>query len=308
MRPLKLSILDHSPAAAGASHRTALAQTVELAMAADRLGYTRFWVSEHHNSMELVGSAPEVLIAAAAARTSGRLRVGSAGVLLSHYSALKVAEQFRVLEALYPGRIDLGVGRAPGGSARTAEALRDGRADEPERYPQQVAELVQFLHDTVPAGHRHEGVRAMPLVESAPQLWVLGSSGISARLAARMGAAFGYAQFLSSEDGAQTVHAYRREFLPSALGAVPQCCTAVFVICDETDEAAARTAGSGTLPLSTPQRERMIAGGPETVRRELFALGSRWGIDEVVVVPAATAYKDRLRTCVLLAEAFGLPG
>jgi luciferase family oxidoreductase group 1 len=331
---LKLSILDQSPAAAGGSHRAALAQTLELAQAADRLGYTRYWVAEHHSTAGFAGSAPEVLIAALAARTS-RIRIGSGGVLLSHYSALKVAEQFRMLEALYPGRIDLGIGRAPGGTPAAAQALRDGRPDAPERFPEQLGELVQFLTDTVPPGHRYEGVCAAPLIESMPQLWLLGSTDRSAQFAARIGAAFTFAHFINGSGGEDVVQEYKRGFRASALGAVPEASAAVYVLCADTDEEAERIAASVDLMLLQQEkggfygvpspadaaaypygrwdglrieenRKRMIVGGPETVKRRLLEFSRKYGVDEVIVNTAAYDFGARLRSYGLLAEAFHL--
>jgi luciferase family oxidoreductase group 1 len=359
---LKLSVLDMSPVAAGGTHRAAIAQTLELARAADRLGYTRYWLAEHHNTPGSAGVAPEVLAAAVAACTT-RLRVGSGGVLLSHYSALKVAEQFRTLEALYPGRIDLGIGRAPGGSPLAAAALRDGRADAPGRFPEQFAALARWAtgealalaphpltsESTQPpvyvlaprpssAGQRDESIAAMPLVESTPQLWLLGSSDHSAQLAAQTGAALAFAHFLHGDgnSGAEAVQRYKRDFRASALGAVPQAIAAVYVVCAATNEAADRIAGSARLQLlqaeqgivgalPSPEaaaacpysgaerlqladiRKRMIVGAPGAVRRELLAFARRYGVDEVLVVTPAYRFSDRLRSHELLAEAFALP-
>lgn len=329
---IKLSILDQLSVPSGGSHKAAVAQTMELVQAAERLGYKRYWVAEHHSTAGLAASAPEVLIAALAARTS-RIRIGSGGVLLSHYSALKVAEQFRMLEALYPGRIDLGVGRAPGGLPQTAAALRDGRPDAPERFPEQLVELVRFLTDTVPPGHRHEGIRAAPLIDSAPQLWLLGSTDRSAQFAAGLGAAFTFAHFINGSGGERIVQSYKRDFRPSAIGAVPEASAAVFVLCADTDEEAQRLAASVDLVLlkaetgefggvPSPEeafaypysrrdslrvaenRKRMIAGGPETVKKRLLEFSREYGVEEIVVVTTAYEFGVRLRSYELLAKAF----
>ncbi|WP_231571641.1 LLM class flavin-dependent oxidoreductase [Gordoniibacillus kamchatkensis] len=307
---------------------------MELAQAADRLGYTRFWVAEHHSTPGIASSSPEVLVAALAARTS-RIRIGSGGVLLSHYSALKVAEQFRTLEALYPGRIDLGIGRAPGGMPRTAAALRDGRPDAPERFPEQLGELACFLTDTVPTGHRHEGISAVPLIDSAPQLWLLGSTDRSAQFAAGLGAAFAFAHFINGSGGESVVQSYKRSFRPSALGAVPEASAAVYVLCADTDEEAGRLAASADLQLLRQEkgefgdvpspaeaaaypygkwdglriaenRKRMIVGGPETVRNRLLAFSRQYGVGEVIVVTTAYEFGARLRSYELLAQAMRL--
>lgn len=334
---LKLSILDQSPVAEGSPHLDAIRQTIELAKAADRLGYTRYWVAEHHSTRGLACSAPEVLIAALAAHTS-RIRIGSGGVLLSHYSALKVAEQFRMLEALYPGRIDLGIGRAPGGTPQAAKAMRDGRPDAPERFPEQLAELIRLLMDTVgPDGPENasERVIAAPLIDSMPQLWLLGSSDRSAQFAAGLGAAFAFAHFINGSGGAEVVRAYKRDFRPSVLGVVPEASAAVFVVCADTDEAAERVALSADLQLlkvekgefggvPSPEtaaayaygrwdglrieenRKRMIVGAPDTVKRKLLGFSREYGVDEVIAVTTAYDFADRLRSYELLAETFAL--
>jgi luciferase family oxidoreductase group 1 len=336
---LKLSILDQSPVAEGLTHREAIGQTIELAKAADRLGYSRYWVSEHHSTRGLAGSAPEVLIAALAEQTS-RIRIGSGGVLLSHYSALKVAEQFRMLEVLYPGRIDLGIGRSPGGTPQAARAMRDGRPDAPERFPEQLAELIRLLSDsecrTAPeSGGSAEQVVATPLVDTMPQLWLLGSSDRSAQFAAGLGAAFSFAHFINGSGGTEVVRAYRRDFRPSALGVVPEASAAVFVICADTAEEAERVALSADLQLlkvekgefggvPSPEtaatypygrwdglrieenRKRMVVGDPDTVKRRLLAFSREYGVDEVIAVTTAYNFADRLRSYQLLAEAFAL--
>src|SRR5215510_5192980 len=195
---LRLGVLDQSPVRGGGP-ADAIHETLELAEICDRLGYTRYWLAEHHATPGLAGSCPEILIGQVAARTS-RIRVGSGGVMLSHYSALKVAESFRMLELLFPGRIDLGIGRAPGSDGRTARVLR--RVPEPdgaEFFPEQISELIGFLGDGVGVGHPAAGVLATPEVASAPELWLLGSSDQSAIMAAHFGAAFSFAHFINDE-------------------------------------------------------------------------------------------------------------
>src|SRR6187431_3345763 len=176
---MRLSILDQSPIKSGSTPAEAVQETLELAQAAEQLGYHRYWVAEHHSSSGLAGASPEVLIGQIAARTS-HLRVGSGGVMLSHYSSLKVAEQFRMLETLFPGRIDLGVGRAPGSDGRTARALADGHGvTDVERYPEQLMDLYGFLSGTLPRDHPYHGIRAQPEGDSMPELWLLGSTRAS---------------------------------------------------------------------------------------------------------------------------------
>lgn len=333
---VKLSILDQSPIAPGGGAAEAFRQTIELAKHAERLGFSRFWVSEHHDTPGLAGSAPEVLIAAVAAHTS-RIRVGSAGVLLPHYSPYKVAETFRVLEALYPGRIDLGLGRAPGGMPGAARALRYGRMTRPgDDYPALLDDLAGFLNDSLPPEHRFHGLRATPIADTSPEVWLLGSGDTSARLAAETGASFAYAHFISRESGAEAAARYRREFRAGAFGGAPRVAVCASALCADTDEAAERlaaplllrilrmTQGDFSLqfpseteaeryPYTEEERERIAAirgrlfiGGPATVRERLLACAEEHGADELVAVTMTERFVDRLRSYELLAEAFGI--
>src|SRR5581483_5348315 len=281
----------------------------------------------------LAGSSPEVLIGQVAARTT-RLRVGAGGVMLTHYSPLKVAENFRVLETLFPGRIDLGIGRAPGSDPRTARALRAGGAGV-ERFPEQVADLLAFLRDELPADHPDAGVHAMPRGETVPEPWLLGSSDQSAMLAAHFGTAFSFAHFISADGAAQLTRAYLAGFRPSRWLAAPRASVAVFVVCADTAAEAERLARSrdlfivrlytgraGPYPSAeeaerhpyTPQeraivehaRGRRFAGTPEQMRERLTAFAETCGVDELVVVTITHDPKARLRSYELLAEAFDL--
>jgi luciferase family oxidoreductase group 1 len=346
---LRLSVLDQSPVREGQTPAEAVRETLDLAQAADRLGYHRYWLAEHHSTPGLAGAAPEILIAEVATRTR-RIRVGSGGVMLTHYSPLKVAEQFRMLETLHPGRIDLGIGRAPGSDARTALALRRGAetaADapvpdpwaEPEvaRFPDQIADLIGFLADSLPAGHRFAGVRAMPAGAGVPEIWLLGSTDASAACAAHFGTGFSFAHFINADGGAAVTRAYGRAFRPSPQLAAPRASAAVFAVCAGTASEAERLARSRDLfivrlytgragvypsveeaeryPYSPRElaivqhaRQRTVAGAPETVRARLHALAAEYGVDELVVVTITHDPKARLRSYELLAEAFGLPG
>ena len=332
---MRLGILDQSPVRSGGTPADAIHETLELARAADRLGYHRYWLAEHHSSAGLAGSSPEVLIARVAALTRG-LRVGSGGIMLTHYSALKVAESFRVLETLFPGRIDLGIGRAPGSDPLTARALRHGPgALGLEQFPDQIADLMGFVSGGLPAGHPFARVRAMPTGPTAPEIWLLGSSGDSAAYAAHLGTAFSFAHFINDEGGAEIVRAYREHFRPSPSLDAPPASVAVFALCAETDADAQRLARSRHLFLVrlytgrpgpypsveeaetypyTPQElaivrhagRRTIVGTPESVRERLLALADAYGVDELVVVAITHSPKARLRSYELLAEAFGL--
>ncbi len=332
---LTLSVLDQSPIRSGGTPAQAIRETLELAEACDRLGYHRYWLAEHHSSSGLAGTAPEVLIGQVAARTE-RLRVGSGGVMLSHYSALKVAECFRVLETLFPGRIDLGIGRAPGSDQRTARALRHGPgALGLHEFPRQVADVIAYLHDRLPSDHAFAGIRAMPAGPTAPEVWLLGSSDESAAIAAHLGAGFSFAHFINADGGPDVARAYREAFRPSPEMPAPRASAAIFAICADTEAEARRLARSRELfivrlytgrpgPYPSPEeaeaypynhhelailehaRRRTVAGAPEQVCEQLGAMAHAYGVDELVIVSIAHDFKARLRSYELLAEAFAL--
>lgn len=330
---VRLGVLDQSPVRSGGTPSDALHETLQLAEACDRLGYHRYWLAEHHSTAGLAGSSPEILIGQVAARTS-RIRVGAGGIMLTHYSPLKVAENFRVLETLFPGRIDLGIGRAPGSDQRTARALRAGGSPV-EYFPQQVADVLAFVRNELPADHPAAGVRAMPLGPTAPDVWLLGSSDQSAALAAHFGTGFSFAHFISAEGGADITRAYASAFRPSPWLPAPQASAAVFVVCADTDAEAERLARSRDLfivrlytgragvypsveeaeayPYTAQEaaivehaHRRRIVGTPERVREQMLELGADYGIDEFVVVTITHDPKARLRSYELLAEAFDL--
>src|SRR5438105_7351201 len=248
---LRLSVLDQSPIPDGSSAVEAFAATLELARLADRLGFERYWLAQHHNTHGLAGSAPEVLIARVAAETK-RIRVGSGGVMLSHYSPLKVAENFRVLHALYPGRIDLGVGRAPGSDRLTAAVLAQGHPQPIEHFGQQLSELASFLYDAFPPEDPYANVHATPRSPGAPEMWLLGSGGDSAAYAALLGFAFSYAHFINPDAAIQSLSTYRQHFRPLYELAAPRASMAVRVVCADTATDARRIASSFAL-----QRLRM---------------------------------------------------
>ncbi len=340
MRDLSLSVLDQSPIRKGGTAAQALRETVELAGVVERLGYKRYWVAEHHNTGSFAGTAPEVLIGQIAAHTS-TIRVGSGGVMLSHYSALKVAETFSMLSAFYPGRIDVGIGRAPGSDRKTAAALAYPRAmGDLNAFPDQVADLAGFLSGPLPAGHPFAGIEAQagpsPSASEAPDIWLLGSSDYSARLAAALGLPFAFADFFGNagDIGPQVAELYRRGFQPSERLPQPKLTVAVHVICADSDERAHYVAssmrvavarmrtGAGGAPLLPPDEassddmaaaggdfvagftRHFIEGSPETVRRQLVAVADRYGTDDVTVATNCYAFEDRLRSYQLVAEAF----
>ena len=297
---LRLGVLDQSPIRDGGTPAQAIEETLRLAQATERLGYERYWLAEHHNSRGLASSAPEILIARIAAATTS-MRVGSGGVMLSHYSPLKVAEQFRTLELLYPGRIDLGMGRAPGSDGRTAEALQHGPgALGLEQYPSQVADLLSYLGGELPELHRFSGISAQPAGPTAPEPWLLGSSLESASLAAEQGVPFAFAHFINEAWADEAVTLYRRIFRPSRWLEAPRVSLGVAVLAAESDERAEELAMSRWLwrlrnrtgsrygvpsvedalaeELSEPEREYIeyqkrtsLVGGPERVRERVEA-------------------------------------
>jgi luciferase family oxidoreductase group 1 len=331
---MRLSVLDQSPIRSGGTAADAINETLELAQICERLGYHRYWLAEHHSSRGLAGSSPEVLIGQVAARTS-RIRVGSGGVMLSHYSPLKVAEQFRVLETLFPGRIDLGIGRAPGSDQRTSYALAGGGVRDIEHFPQQIADVVAWLHDRLPEQHPFGGVRAMPAGPTAPEVWLLGSSDASAIYAAEQGLAFSFAHFINADGGPDVTRVYRERFWPSPELAAPMASSAMWAVCADTDAEARRLARSRELSLlrlytgrygpfpSVEEAEhfpytardlaiiehtraRTVAGTPEAVREQLEVMARGYGVEELVIVTITHDFKARVRSYELLADAFGL--
>jgi luciferase family oxidoreductase group 1 len=324
-----LSILDQSPVVSGASPREAVLATVALARRADDLGYHRYWLAEHHAMRGLADAAPEVLLARLTAETS-RIRLGTGGIMLPHYTAFKVAETFRMLEALAPGRIDLGIGRAPGGTGLVAAALE---SRDVAGFPQQVEDTIEFLDGTTPAGSPFAPLRAMPSGTTSPAVWLLGSSEYGALLAAEMGLPYAFAHFIGG-DAAAIVRAYRERFRPSPRAGKPYAMLALAVIVAPTDEEAEELA----LPLAlwrlrvfrgisspvpsldetrayawTPrEREetlrarRVVAGSPATARARIEALIAEHHADEAMIVTIAPDYASRLRSYELLAEAFAI--
>jgi luciferase family oxidoreductase group 1 len=332
---VKLSVLDQSTAAQGRDPAVAIGETLALARHCDALGYHRYWVSEHHNSDSIVGTAPEVLMAAIAATTT-RIRVGSAGVMLPHYSALKVAEQFRVLEGIAPGRIDLGVGRAPGTDRLTAMALNpySNAADE---FPQQVRDLQAWVSGApLPEQHPFRAIKAQPQGPTSPELWILGSSDYGARLAAHFGLPYAFAYFFSEGRGVEeALHLYRSLYRPSARHPRPQATICVWALAADTDAEARRLLQTREFwrvgfeqglraPLVTPEaaaahaytdaekvvieklRQRAFAGTADAVHARLAELATRLALDELVVVTWTHDPAPRRRSYELLAEAFGL--
>jgi luciferase family oxidoreductase group 1 len=333
---LALSVLDQSTAALGRPESDAIRETMELARLCDALGYHRYWLSEHHNSGSIVGTAPEVLMAAIAA-TTHRIRVGSAGVMLPHYAALKVAEQFRVLEAIAPGRIDLGIGRAPGSDRITAFALNPGGDAAARDFPRQVDELLHWLDDKpLEAGHPFAGIIAHPRGTTSPDVWILGSSNYGAQLAAHFGLPYAYAYFFSDGRGVEeALRLYRDNFKPSARYAKPLATVCIWALAADTEsdawnlfhtreywrvgvEQGVRNAlvspghaqrhryTQADHALIEALRHKAFVGTADQVATRLSDEANRLALDELVIVTWTFDAAARRRSYELLAQAFAL--
>lgn len=329
--PLPLSVLDVAPIASGSSASEALQRTTDLARLADRLGYTRYWFAEHHGMATIASSSPEVLIAHAAAATE-RIRVGSGGIMLPNHVPLKLAEVFHTLEALHPGRIDLGIGRAGGTDPQTLRALR---AFDPDQFPAQMAELLAFSRGEIPEDHPFGSVRVVPGDVDLPPIWLLGSSGASARYAGSLGLGYAFASHFSPSPAAPAFEAYRAAFEPSADFSEPHAILAVSAVCAETEAEADRLASSMDLawvrlqrgafePIPSPEealaydytpqdravvaryRALQVIGAPEAVRERIEAMAAEAGADEVMITANIHDHAARLRSYELIAEAFAL--
>lgn len=334
MTNIKLSILDQSHVRLGSTTREALLETQALAKLADQLGYYRFWVSEHHNIASIAGSTPEVLISYLGAQTQ-KIRLGAAGIMLPNHSALKVAENFRMLEALFPGRIDLGVGRAPGGDRLTARLLNPQNTFSEQDFIQQIVDLQHFLADDASPGSIYEKVKAMPQADTIPPIWLLTSSGGSANIAAHFGAALSFAHFINPNGGPETVAQYRARFKPSAELKEPVANFGIFAFCheDETvvhgwqaefDYRLLHIERGRDMPLPSSEeiaemeympdeqlrinfnRGRMICGTPAQMRQQIEQLTAAYGVDEIVLCTIAENAEHRINSFKLLAKEFGL--
>lgn len=329
MKSIKLSILDQSIVRHGKTARQALEETIATAQLAERLGYNRFWVSEHHNSTFIAGSAPELLMVKLADVTS-RIRIGSGGVMLPNHSALKVAENFRMLEALFPNRIDLGMGRAPGSDRITASVLNPGNN---YSYLQQLAHLQHYFSDT--AATSYGPLLAVPQAATIPQQWILSSSGGSSRIAARFGMGLAVARFINGFAQPDIVETYRKYFEPSEQLQQPHAVLSISVMCADTEEKAremrkfidyvliqfekgqfdnfgdyndiqAYEFTIQDLERIRVNSGRAISGTKEQVKEKLTQLADDFGVDEIIVSTMAGKSEDRKRSFELLAEAFEL--
>lgn len=331
---IRLSVLDQSPIREGGTPADAIRETVALAQRVEELGYHRYWLAEHHGTDGLAGPAPEIMVTRVAAATK-EMRIGSGGVMLSHYSPYKVAENFKVLENMYPGRIDLGIGRAPGSDHRTAIALAYGSQVGIEYFPAKIRDLAAFLNDTLPSDHPLMGVRATPRAAGIPEMWILASSEGSTTLAAKFGLALSYAHFINPVDTDGLLKLYRETFEPSETMAAPAVNLGVFVLCADTDEEAERIVSSRDLhrlradrgqhgPMPSPEtaaaqeyspvelqrisqnRQRLIYGTPDKVKATLEEMAARYDAEEFIILSNCYEFSARVRSYELIAEAFDL--
>ena len=335
---LRLSVLDQSVALVDRPHSESIANTLALAQHCETLGYQRFWLSEHHNHGSIVGTAPEILIAAIATRTRA-IRVGSAGVMLPHYSAFKVAEQFRVLDALAPGRVDLGLGRAPGSDGRTAFALNPLANERPAQFPGDVRDLLAWVTGSaLPEGHPFRQLRAYPEGQTSPEVWILGSSDYGAQVAAHFGLPYAFAWFFTDgKGGPEALELYRQLYRPSSRHPGPHTALCVWALAAASAEEANYHFASRArvrllrdrgifAPLEAPeaalahpttdaerarlaefQREAFVGSADEVVER-IAALAQRLKVDEMVVVTWAYDEQARRQSYQLLAKSAGLVG
>lgn len=331
---VKLSVLDQTPIRSGSNAAEAIEETLELARVTERLGYHRYWLAEHHSTEGLAGCSPEILIARVAAVTE-RMRVGSGGVMLSHYSPLKVAENFSLLATMYPDRVDLGLGRAPGGDQLTTIGMAYGSKIGVEYYPTKIVDLKALLTGSKAANETLGQIKITPQPPVPPEMWLLGSSDESAKMAAMFGLPYAFAHFIHPEGAEEILRLYRETFEPSDILPAPQPTMCVGVVCAETQEEADHLALSRKLwrlqlsqgnlgPYPSPEeaeaypytdRERRIAesatqtglvGPPDKVKKSLEDLAKRCGVEEVMVVTITHDFSARLKSYELLAQEFGM--
>ncbi|HEX6593413.1 MAG TPA: LLM class flavin-dependent oxidoreductase [Bacillota bacterium] len=326
---MKLSILDQSPIAEGKSAQDALQASIELAQKADELGYTRYWMAEHHDMTGLACPAPDMMLSAIGSSTR-RIRIGAGAVLLPHYRPFNIAERYNLLATLYPGRIDLGIGRAPGGSAEVTMALSENFLENVRKMPQKLQQLLQFLYDDFPKDNMFSKISPSPVPLTSPQPWVLGTSEKSAQMAAEKGLPYTFGHFMSSADGPTIVKEYSKKVKNNP--SIEKPIVAVSAICAETTEEAEKLALSsqlwsvlgtkagenGGIPtiqhaqdypytaedLKTVQKQKKasVVGNPQQVKQQLEQLQVTYGVDEFMLLTITHDYEARLRSYELIAE------
>ena len=327
---MKLSILDQSPISAGKTAQAALNASIELAKLADALGYTRYWAAEHHDMPGLASPAPDMMLAMIGQQTKN-IRIGSGAVLLPHYKAFNIAERYNILASLFPNRVDLGIGRAPGGSAEVTMALSDNFLENVRKMPDKLTELQTFLNGDFPKDHMYAKIAPSPVPAVLPDLWLLGTSEKSAILAAEKGISYAFGHFMTSNDGPSIVEKYRNSYA----GENPKVLIAVSVICAETTAEAEQLALSGQLwnvqqakeetngvptideakaySFTDEEREQMksmrkqtIIGNPADCKEQLEELQTAYQADELMIVTITHSYEARRKSYQLLAKEFGL--
>ncbi|MBY0147967.1 LLM class flavin-dependent oxidoreductase [Neobacillus niacini] len=327
---MRLSILDQAPISSNQSPREALQASMKLAQAGENLGYTRYWIAEHHDLPGLACSAPEVMISYIGANTE-KIRLGSGAVLLPHYKPYKVAEVYNMLATLFPGRIDVGIGRAPGGSAEATNALSDNFLQQVWNMPSSIQDLLYFLDNDIPSDHLHAKVSASPVPDKTPVPWLLGTSKKSALLAAEKGLSYAFGQFMSDQDGAAIIKQYREHFKPRKQNDIPQVIVTVTAICAETSEKAEKIAlsslvwglqrkrGEGTYGVPSIQdaknylgsekddlldemKRGMIIGNPREIKKSILELQDKYNADEIMIVTITHSPADKIQSYKLIAE------
>ncbi|WP_139489356.1 LLM class flavin-dependent oxidoreductase [Brevibacillus dissolubilis] len=328
---MRLSILDQSPVSSGHTAGEALQESMKLAQLGEALGYTRYWIAEHHDIAGLSCSAPEVMLGYIGAHTK-TIRIGSGAVLLPNYKPYKVAETYNLLATLFPGRIDLGIGRAPGGSAEASLALTDNFLGQVRKMPESVQELLHFLHNDTPADHMYASLSASPVPAVPPVPWILGTSEKSAVLAAENGMAYAFGHFMSDREGPAILQSYRKKYQASTRQQQPATIVAVSVICAETTEQAEELALSANLwqiqlakgeattgipsieeakqypftpedaAVTLERKKKMVVGNPKEVAQQLRELQALYQADELMLVTITHSYEARLRSYQLIAD------
>lgn len=318
---MKLSILDQAPILEGYTAQEALQQTVELAKLGDELGYTRYWVAEHHDMQGLACPAPEIMLGIIGANTK-RIRIGAGAILLPHYKPYKVAETFNVLATLYPGRVDLGIGRSPGGSAEASVALSGNFLENVRRMPELLDELLHFFHGDFDKGHMFSKINLAPVPEVMPETWLLGTSEKSAILAAEKGLSYAFGHFMSDQNAGPIIRTYKKQMTEKQNGKQPNIIMAVNVICAGTTEEAERIAlrsyksrkaslhsSQNDAPLTEEEKtefkaylKKMIIGSPEDIKQQLLALQDIHQVNEFMILTNTPTLETRTRSYQLIAK------
>ncbi|USK41057.1 LLM class flavin-dependent oxidoreductase [Cytobacillus firmus] len=326
---MKISILDQAPISSGYSPKEALEASVQLALSAERLGFTRYWIAEHHDLSGFACSAPEIMLSYIGAKTK-KIRIGAGAILLPYYKPYKIVESFNTLATLFPGRVDLGIGRAPGGSAEASMALSDNFLEGVRQMPEKVMELLHFLHNDFSQDHMFAKLSASPLPETSPEPWLLGTSRKSALMAAESGSAYAFGQFMSEQDGKDIIKQYRKNFIARGTLQKPKVILTVSAICAETTQKAEELALSSMLwkikaennegtdgipsiedakhyfrrlnvePFNNRNRE--IIGSPKEVAEQLMDMKHQYQADEIMIVTLVHQFEDRLRSYELISN------